>query len=401
MYPNHEVTDEADETEGESSERRSRWLEPILAALLFSLSVVVQFEPLPWAWALSFVICVSAALAATYPRGAALVTIAALLGFLFLPGLSVSIAGLGLFVNVFALARNRIPESVPLIASLVGAGCLTMVIHSSQGIEDAVTSGALLLVFLALSVGSGYLWSGSERRLQHAAEEADRQLSELRTQLARDLHDTVAQTLSNAAMRAHMAGLDDTLSCNQRKQLNLIASDCSTAAQDLRQLLGTLRDLDRNPPSTTGGLADVDTVTRTVKEQAERLEQENFKVDYTLRLDEPVGATRAEALSRLTVEAVNNMIKHGKPEGRCRLMLESDEHRILAVYANESPHRPVRRNRLGLVGMQERVLMLEGSLDVMYKDGWWVLEVVLPQSFYAATQLETPPGQEHTQIGRD
>lgn len=377
----------------QNAESRLRWIEPALAGLLFFLSLAGLSNSGPWAWLLSLAVCVGAATASWYPRIAALTTTAALVGFLFLPGQAVSVAGIGLFINVFSLMRQQVAERIPLIGLLFGAGFLAMVMHASQGTRDALISSTLMGILLALSIGSGHVWRVKEDQLTTTKEAAQKQVTELRTALARDLHDTVAQTLSNAAMRAHMTALDDDLSPEHRDQLNRIASDCSTASQDLRQLLATLRDLDRNPPSMTGGLASAASLSEVVKQQTQRLWDQDFRVDCALDLVEPITATRAETLSSLTVEAVNNMLKHAKPGTSCHIHVRSDEHKIVAIYANETQQRRSHRNRLGLVGMRERVKLLDGSLDITNDDGWWVLEVVLPQAFRPATS-PVPPTDE-------
>ncbi len=332
----------------------------------------------PIQWALSFLVCGGAALAGFMPRAAAFVTGVSLLGFLSLPASSMTSVGIAVFVNIFALTRRQPRGWLWLIGWLLAVVYWVMVVHFSHSASDTVSSLVVLAVLLAISVGGGLLWRVGEQRVAKAKAAAEEQVLQLRRGLARDLHDTVAHTISNAAMRAHMAGLDPYITPTLRLELEHIATDCSTAAQDLRQLLAALRDLDGTSTSSTGPLADAQSLKRVVEEQTDRLRQAGFTVESHVELTAPVRASRASAMSMIVVEVVNNMLKHATPSSTCELSIHSNPDRLAAEFRNPVQRQQASSRGLGLIGIRERANLLNGSCSFGEKDGWWLMEILLP-----------------------
>lgn len=190
----------------------TRWAEPLLALLALVFALVVQPEQSLPARLLTLALCLGAGLSGTVPRAASALTVSPLLAFLFLPSGEVSVTGLASFVNLFAAVRLNLRWGMPLVLVVSGSAYATMVWHSSTSLRDHVISGAFMLVLAALAIGAGHAWRAAAEHVIREREVAEERITELRTSLARDLHDTVAQTLSHAAMRAHMLALHlDTL----------------------------------------------------------------------------------------------------------------------------------------------------------------------------------------------
>lgn len=361
------------------SGRQAAWLEPILAVFVFMVAAINEERHSPWQWALMLAVCGGAALSASRPKTAAVITGMGLLGFLLLPPSEVSVAGVALFVNVFSLTRRQVERRWILIPLLLLAGYLSMVQHYAVNLEQSLSSIVVLIVLATASIGGGYLWRLGEQRIAKAQQDADEYAAELRRSLARDLHDTVAHTISNAAMRAHMVGLDPDATPAIRLQLEQIATDCSTAAQDLRQLLSALRDLEGTSTSSTGPLADAQSLALVVEEQTERLRVAGLIVDCEVDLAAPVRASRAGAMSMIVVEATNNMLKHAPPAGHCRISMTSDPNKLSAEFGNQlTPGHKASTRGLGLIGIRERTNLLNGSCAFGERDGWWLVEVLLP-----------------------
>lgn len=365
-------------TRDDRSGKSARWVEPALALLIFAIIALSEGPRAPIQWALALLVCGGAALAGFRPRTAAFVTGVALLGFLTLPVSSMTSVGIAVFVNIFALTRHRPRGWLWLIGLLLAVVYWVMVVHFSLSTSDTASSLVVLAVLLAISGGGGLLWRIGEQRVVSVREAAEEEVVLLRRSLARDLHDTVAHTISNAAMRAHMAGLDPTITPALRIEFEQIATDCSTAAQDLRQLLTALRDLDGTSTSSTGPLADVRSLGRVVEEQTDRLRRAGFTVESRVDLTAPVRASRAGAMSMIVVEAVNNMLKHARPSGICEISIHSDASKLAADFRNQmdAQHPPSRG--LGLIGIRERANLLNGSCAYGERDGWWLVEVLLP-----------------------
>lgn len=349
-----------------------------MAVLVLTIIALSEGPRVPTQWALSFLVCGGAALAGFMPRAAAFVTGVSLLGFLTFPVSSSTSVGIAVFVNIFALTRRQPRGWLWLIASLLAVVYCVMVAHFSVTAQDLASSIGVLLVLLTISGGGGLLWRLGEQRVAKAKAAAEERVVQLRRSLARDLHDTVAHTISNAAMRAHMAGLDPDITPALRLELEHIATDCSTAAQDLRQLLTALRDLEGTSTSSTGPLADAQSLRVVAEEQTDRLRQAGFTVVTQVELTAPVRASSASAMSMIVVEVANNMLKHATPASTCELSIRSDPDKLTAEFRNQVQVKHPSARGLGLIGIRERANLLNGSCAFGARDGWWLTEVLLP-----------------------
>lgn len=370
---------------------RANWLEPVLAALLLFLSLTFGPDLNPAALTLTVLVCISAGMSAMLPRLAALSGNIFLISFWLLPPDDVNLMGVALCINVFTLVRRRSPQRRLLITLSLLSSFSVMVAHAFSDAQDALPAAAVLTVLFAISVGGGLVWRSGVLQIARVKEEASEQVAALRMSLARDLHDTVAQTLSNAAMRAHMAGMDPDVSDELRGALEDIATDCGNAAQDLRKLLSTLRDLDETVTTQTGPLADSDSLERTVVEQVERLRRGGFFVRSDVQLSAPISPARADAVSKVTVEAVNNMVKHALPGGECRIVIRADRNSLRAEYWNQTQGRRRSAKGLGIIGIHERMHLLDGTCSAEEKDGWWQTEIFVPLHNEPPTTISDGP----------
>ena len=175
--------------------RRFSWVEPALGALFLPLPFLTQPWDNPWLRLLDVVLCALAALSGIMPRTTAVLASACLLTYLVLPADAVSVAGLAVFVNVFSAFRRGRPDRLPITIVLTALAYLTLVRHAYGNTAMEPTAAGILLLLLGLAIGVGHVSWQSRTRLAREIEEADARLAALRTSLARDLHDTVAQTL--------------------------------------------------------------------------------------------------------------------------------------------------------------------------------------------------------------
>ncbi len=368
------------------------WLEPVLAALLFavvagtSLGYVIP----PSSWASSILICLGASLSALLPWVGASLTLVGLLTQLAVdPGL-IGPSGLVVAVHVFAAVRLRLRIVPLLVLVLGGAEVGVLVFHTTQdeSLENKISVVVLIAVLIVLSVGAGILWRRSVELIKFERESADRRLHDLRLDLARDLHDTVAQTLSHASMRAYMVAADPSLPDPTSDELESIALECSSAAQDLRQLLSSLRDAELLDEVGTWHVADAEGLREAVEQQAERLRAAGFQAEVSFELG-GISAARATTLAKITVEAVSNMIKHATPGGVARILMRSTDDSFVAEYSNPTRQREMRPTRgFGLVGIRERANLLKGTCTSELQNGRWLLRVTLPTGYEVRAKSE-------------
>lgn len=361
----------------ESPKPHALWLEPVAALMLLGLVVVAHSdENRGLLWLIDVVSCLGAAVSYRYPRTGAALTALGLTSWLLLPSVVPSIGGMGFIVNIFAAVRQRLPWRIPLAIVLTATGYVVLVDRSVADPSERLAPAVTVLVLLTLAWGAGELWARGSRLIELERERAKLETSELRLSLSRDLHDTVAQTLSRAAMGAHVLLADPDLSDAARAELRRIAEDCRSSAHDLRGMLSTLRD-QRSPAEAQGEPASSSTLIRTVEDQADRLRSAGFAVKTQVAVDR-LSAARAQTLSAVTVEAANNILKHARPGTTCSIRFEMAGGDVVGRFENTPKTGAASRRGLGLVGIRERVALLGGSSEVQRADRSWTLVVRLP-----------------------
>lgn len=354
------------------------WLEPALALALLIASLAINAgEQWPFVWGVDLVCCAGAATSYRWPVAGAIAVALGLSVWLVIPAEVVpSVSGLALMINVMAAFRQNLSWRILLTLILGALGYVALVVRSvgDPGLHWA--TGTVLLLLLMLAIGAGEMWRRWQRLLQLERERAEVELQEFRLELARDLHDTVAQTLSATAMRANVALAGAPDSPELTRELEWIATECRSSAHDLRQLLGRLRA--SGTTTTEPELASIETLRATVRGQAERLRAAGFDVTCHVGI-ERLSAARAQALSAVTIEAANNIVRHAVPGTPCELDLVEDGPDVVATFRNtHAGSTAAARPGMGLTGVRERLALLGGGSEVHRTGSRWELVARLP-----------------------
>ncbi len=353
------------------------WLEPVAATVLFALALLMNHRSeWPLMWLVDLAACGGAAMSRRRPVLGSILTGLGMAFWLPFPGAIASASGLAFYINVFAAARSNLSWRIPLTLGFAGMAYLSLVRHA---VTDPAYRGStiiILVIVLAISYGGGTAFRFAARGLQRERETGHERLVSLQVSLARELHDSVAQTLSSAAMRANIALMDPAVEDTTREQLERIADECRSSAHDLRQLLSALRDQpDRDV--APGPLADVETLRQTVDGQAERLRAEGFTVDVDVQLTK-LSAARCQTLAAVTIEAANNVLKHAVPNSSCTFSIVADDEAVVGDFTNVQKNTRGVQQGFGLTGIQERLTLLDGTCSVLRRRGTWTLQVRLP-----------------------
>jgi signal transduction histidine kinase len=221
-----------------------------------------------------------------------------------------------------------------------------------------------------------------EQRAREQLAEARRAISEERLQIARELHDVVAHTMSLIAVQAGVANyVVKTHPEEAARALSSIEETSRGALGEMRALLGVLRadatqsdhgaeagscDPGRLPAP---GLADLDSLV-------ERTAEAGVRVDLEVRGERPgVSAGLDLAVYRVIQEALTNVIKHAATDS-CRvavtyrkdaLTLEVTDDGKGAGWNGGGHDSPAAGH--GIVGMRERVVMYGGTFDAGPRPG--------------------------------
>lgn len=198
-----------------------------------------------------------------------------------------------------------------------------------------------------------------QKRLRDFGTGALRASEDERARIARDLHDDTAQRLATILVRLRLVerGIDDEEILSRIDELRTALQD---TADGVRRIARGLR-----PPELED--AGLESALRSHA----RLLREGRGVDVLLDVhpvDELLTPDGKLILYRIVQEALNNVVRHaGVPQARVTIRAEDDH--IVGVVEDQGTgffpqHLALQGRGLGLLGMQERAVMLGGHVSV-------------------------------------
>lgn len=209
----------------------------------------------------------------------------------------------------------------------------------------------------------------AEQRQRREIERAQQSIGEERLQIARELHDIVAHSLSVIAIQSGVGGhVLDMQPEEARKALAAVETTSRSALDELRRVLGVLRSDDPDGPSfaPAPGIGDLDQLLVQCRAAG---------LDVTYRLHGqavPVSPSMDLSVYRIVQEALTNVTKHaGTAHATVDITFE-DGAVVVTVVDEGALHRNgavLQSDRgvegqahHGIVGMRERTAMFGGSL---------------------------------------
>jgi signal transduction histidine kinase len=251
--------------------------------------------------------------------------------------------------------------------------------HAGYGAPDIASqlAAAVLMITAAWMIGysvrqqrayAAGLREQAEQRAREQLAEAHRASSEERLQIARELHDVLAHTMSVIAVQSGVANyVVGERPDEAARALSSIEETSRDGLHELRALLGVLRAPGNGTSARrqqagllpAPGLADLGRL-------AERTAEAGVRVDIDVRGDQarlPAGLDLAAY--RVIQEAVTNVIKHAETD-RCRVTV-THEPRALVLQVTDSGAGSRRGGGQGpagngIAGMRERAAMYGGHL---------------------------------------
>lgn len=345
-------------------------LDLVLVALLAGLSIAVGLHVGdPVAIAVDLAACAAAASTVRWPRVGGVALGIVLTVYLTAPD---SWAAMGEYAAMIPILGTGVrDERRERLAMTLGYGLILVAIQ----VRDYPTDVRWLLGSLIWATLIAVLWLlGSGITAFIKAQDTARvvALTQQRIGLARDLHDTVARTLSQLSRQAHQAADNDDTAA-----LRPLATGISKAASELRWLLGALREPDDRPAlNSTSSLAD------TFKALLQDLKAAGFTVNTTIEGNlDAVPRPAADVLADISREAAANIERHGAPGRPCAIVASLDGDWADIAFINEVP--AAGRNKadgspLGLIGATERLAAVGGQLDARREGQQWITRVTIP-----------------------
>nr|WP_246563631.1 histidine kinase [Streptomyces roseirectus] len=327
--------------------------------------------------------------------------VAAVCGALLLvPALRWPVAPLVVTVATACLGRPLLP----LLAVALFDTAVALRTRAALGLAVAALAGNVLgpratalwtadtyaasLLGPGLAVVSG-LWLGNRRRLLAALtadlghlrveaglrEEAARAAE--RSRIAAEMHDVLAHRLSLIALHTGVLTTRDDLPAPVAERLALLRSTSTEALNDLRDVLGALRDTASPAAPASAALTPVvRDVRELVREARAAGQQVALAVDGAPEL---APTTHRLAVYRLVQEALTNARKHADGAPVTVRVSYSPPATLVEVVNPPGESRADAVSGYGIVGLRERVAALGGHLGAGPAGaGAWRLAARLP-----------------------
>ncbi|MFF2432044.1 sensor histidine kinase [Streptomyces mirabilis] len=251
-------------------------------------------------------------------------------------------------------------------AGIALAAALTMAV--STGLPRFEHTGAVvpfaLLFAVAWAVGFAV---GQRRRYLHTLvrqerDRADREATAERLRIARELHDSIAHSISVISVQAGFGRLVlDDRPQDARSALEAIETTGRETLVELRRMLGVLHD-DTHDVDDTGlapapKLADLNRLT-------ERTRRPGLRIDLAVTgYARPLPPGLEAAAYRIVQEALTNVVKHADASTAQVTVAYGPGELTLTVIDDGSVRPATGGTGRGLTGMRERLALYGGTLQ--------------------------------------
>lgn len=200
-------------------------------------------------------------------------------------------------------------------------------------------------------------------QLEEKLEDANKRISELvkieeRQRIARDLHDTLGQKLSLIGLKSDLARRLITKDPEQaRNELKDVQQTARTALSEVRKMVSSMR-----------GIRLKDEIVRV--KQILKAAEIDFEGNQDISIKN-VPLLTENILSMCLKEAVNNVVKHSGASS-CSISIEQSWKEMLMTIHDNGVFKSEGDKELrgsGLLGMKERLEFINGSLELLTKEG--------------------------------
>lgn len=250
-----------------------------------------------------------------------------------------------------------------------------------QSLELITQLGIALAVGEAVRSGRALLAAMRERTelvRQDSERDAQRRVDEERIRIARDVHDIVSHSLATISTQASV-GLHVGRRAPEQgvELLESIKQLSNEALLELRQALGTLRDDSAAAPTDPmPSLRDVPTLVEQARGSG---------LPVVLRMEGSLmhlPATLEVAAYRVVQEGLTNVMRHAQG-AKATVRVAVDPHQVEVDVTDDGNGTPSasggEHGGSGLVGMQERVGALGGSLAAGPSGAGFAVHAILPR----------------------
>ncbi len=250
------------------------------------------------------------------------------------------------------------------------------------------------LFLLSCSLIPGMLLRHRDLALQREISSAAEHLAYTQA-VAREMHDLVAYSMSQTALRAQRAAVDSSYPAEAQQEFSAIAATAADALHELRLVLGPLRRgqgfgprSSLTSPDAVG--VDLETAVQAISDD---LAASGFSVTFHSTGDGQCSRLQAATLSRVAREMGANILRHGTTYQPVTITLARRPEQVRLVMTNgvsvaTSHNLPT--SGTGIRGMKERLTAIDGTLATLKEGGTWMASATVPLSSPPSTSLERP-----------
>ncbi len=283
---------------------------------------------------------------------------------------------------VWVLSEGRRDATVASIGVAIAVGAGFSVSITDDNAWQQILLSQTLSVGFSIIMGN-WIWRiaefGAEKtRLLDELTAAQDELAALhrdagitaeRARMSREVHDTVAQSLTGLVLLAQRARRGFASGSLDDETLELIETSARDALAETRALVAAAAPVEL----TQGGIAEA------LERLAERFERETrIRVSVSTSLDEPLDRDTEVVLLRCAQEGLANVRKHSAAaHARMELTVASGDARL--VLSDDGRGFPAEaRAGFGLAGLRDRLALAGGTLEVDGTPGATALTATLP-----------------------
>lgn len=275
-----------------------------------------------------------------------------------------------MLVLPYALARWAAVRDVAIGVAVIAVP-ITLSAIGGDPIGNLLGGG--LVVLLSFAIGFAVRYAADLR-----AEEVSGLRARERTELARELHDTVAHHVSAIAVQAQAGRVVAATRPDAAVEaLYVIEEEAARALEEMRSLVGALREDDEADLRPLQGIRDLSRLERHGGPTGPRV-----AVTIADGLDEVRPSVDA-ACFRLVQEAVTNALRHARHASAVDVRVDGDDEHVRITVVDDGRGGGTSITSapgFGLVGMAERAKLLGGTFDAGPRPGGgWTVAATLPR----------------------
>lgn len=291
------------------------------------------------------------------------------LGYPFGP---IMISGL---LAVFALvSRTPVHRGLIWVGGFWAVNMLAVAIRLATndgfGLDQFATVSGWVIVPTAIGIAV-YVRREASGRVRE--EQSRRAVTEERLRMAQEIHDTVGHGLAVIAMQSGVAlHVLEREPAKVREALEAIRDTSKASLDELRAELDALRG-EPAPQRPSNGLADVPALAHRVRSGGVPLRLDLGDVDG---LPQDIDAIAY----RIIQESLTNVLRHGGPSASASVAVKrADDALTLQISNTVTPGaQPSPGSGQGIVGMQQRVAAVGGTLSAGPTSGGFKVEARIP-----------------------